>query len=143
MATNLRLTSLSVKHLNVTDNIRINGEFFAGNGEAIGVSTLVANKDGNGNTTNNVMGCGMAFFNPNPYQGGFIDQINNVGTVLNIFGDLIVDGGFLIGGSYIPATSKSKGQRGTITFDDNHIYVCIKDGEEGDAEWKRTALSTW
>jgi hypothetical protein len=142
MASNLRLTSLNVKHLNVTDNIRINGQFFAGNGEAIGVSTLVANRDENGNLTNDVMGCATALFNLNAYQGGFIDG-NGVGTVLNIFGDLIVDGGFLIGGSYIPTTSKSKGQRGTITFDDNHIYVCIKDGEEGDAEWKRTALSTW
>ena len=136
MASNLRLTSLNVKHLNVTDNIRINGQFFAGNGETIGVSTLVANRDENGNIMNDSLASGIVFFNNEMYQGG-----NK--TLLSIFGDIGVSGGFSIGGSYIPATSNSKGQKGTITFDDNYIYVCIKDGEEGDAEWKRTALSTW
>lgn len=136
MTTNLRLTSLSVKHLNVTDNIRINGQFFAGNNDVVGVSSLVVNRDNNGNIMNDSLASGIAFLNESSYQGG-----NK--TLLGIFGDIGVSGGFLISGSYKPTTSKSKGQRGTITFDDNHIYVCIKDGEEGDAEWKRTALSTW
>lgn len=134
MASNLRLTSLNVKHLNVTDNIRINGQFFAGAGTAIGVSALVVNRfedDAARQLAN-----GIVFFNDETYQGG-----NK--TLLSIFGDIGVSGGFLISGFYKPTTSKSKGKRGTITFDDNHIYVCIKDGEEGDAEWKRTALSTW
>lgn len=139
MASNLRLTSLNVKHLNVTDNIRINGQFFTGNGKTIGVSTLVTNKDGNGNDS---LVCATASLFPNAYQGGFTN-FRGVGSVLAVLGDIAVSGGFLINGSYKPTTSKSKGQRGTITFDDNHIYVCIKDGEEGDAEWKRTALSTW
>ena len=136
MASNLRLTSLNVKHLNVTDNIRINGQFFTGSGGVIGVSSLVTNTDENGNITNDSLASGMAFFYESSYQGG-----NK--TLLSIFGDLAVTGGFLINGSYKPTTSKSKGKRGTITFDDNHIYVCIKEGEEGDAEWKRTALSSW
>lgn len=142
MASNLRLTSLNVKHLNVTDNIRINGQFFTGNGDTIGVSALVTNKDRKGNITNGSLVCATALFNPNAYQGGFID-LNGVGTMLGVFGDLTVEGGFQIGGYYKPTTSKSKGKKGTITFDDNHIYVCIKEGEEGDAEWKRTALSSW
>ena len=136
MTTNLRLTSLSVKHLNVTDNIRINGQFFAGNNDVVGVSSLVVNRDNNGNPTEGAFASGIAFFNESSYQGG-----NK--TLLSIFGDIGVSGGFSISGSYKPTTSKSKGQRGTITFDDNHIKICIKDGEEGDAEWKRTALSTW
>jgi len=136
MASNLRLTSLNVKHLNVTDNIRINGQFFTSSGGVIGVSSLVTNTDENGNITNDSLANGIVFFNDEMYQGG-----NK--TLLSIFGDIGVSGGFLISGFYKPTTSKSKGKRGTITFDDNHIYVCIKDGEEGDAEWKRTALSTW
>ena len=114
----------------------VNGQFFAGSGGVIGVSSLVVNRYNNGNPTEGAFASGIAFFNEGSYQGG-----NK--TLLSIFGDIGVSGGFSISGSYIPTTSKSKGQRGTITFDDNHIYVCIKDGEEGDAEWKRTALSTW
>ena len=142
MATNLRLTSLSVKHLNVTDNIRINGQFFAGNNDVVGVSSLVVNRDNNDNITNNSLLCATTFFNLNSYQGGLTDS-NGRSTLLSVFGDLIVGGGFSIGGSYIPTTSKSKGKRGTITFDEDYIYVCVKDGEDGDAEWRRTSLSTW
>lgn len=136
MTTNLRLTSLSVKHLNVTDNIRINGQFFAGNNDVVGVSSLVVNRDNNGNIMNDSLASGITFFNESSYQGG-----NK--TLLDIFGDIGVSGGFLISGVYKPTTSKSKGKKGTITFNDNYIYICIKEGEEGDAEWKRTALSTW
>ena len=136
MATNLRLTSLSVKHLNVTDNIRINGQFFAGNNDVVGVSSLVVNRDNNGNETNNALASGIAFFNDNTYQGG-----NR--TRLGIFGDLGVSGGFSISGEYVPLDTDSKGKRGTITFNEDYIYVCVKDGEDGDAEWKRTSLSSW
>ena len=68
MASNLRLTSLNVKHLNVTDNIRINGQFFAGAGTAIGVSALVVNRfedDAARQLAN-----GIVFFNDETYQGG-------------------------------------------------------------------------
>jgi hypothetical protein len=69
-----------------------------------------------------------------------------VGNRLTFTGGLTVSaGGAIISGGLrlpspgtVPATTSTTGITGQVTFDTDHIYVCI-----GTNQWKRAALANW
>tara|TARA_B100000795_G_C22709180_1_gene402813 strand:- start:374 stop:766 length:393 start_codon:yes stop_codon:yes gene_type:complete len=130
MTDNRRLTALSVRHLNVTDNIRIKGKLFVDtsqtyismlvseNSDPTGAQVITAvaayDSSASGNKTF-VSFRGDAYFAGNAYFSGDISLQSN-----------------------IPENSLSIGTRGTVTWDNNYIYVCTHANT-----WKRTPLSSW
>ena len=42
-----------------------------------------------------------------------------------------------------PASATAAGETGQICWDADYIYVCVSGGTAGNAQWKRTALTTW
>ena len=43
----------------------------------------------------------------------------------------------------VPSTSSSAGVVGQISWDSGYIYICTTSGVQGQAVWKRAALTTW
>ena len=48
------------------------------------------------------------------------------------------DGSVIIVNSATPASAGATGEKGTVTYDDNYMYICVQTNT-----WKRVALSTW
>ena len=74
-------------------------------------------------------------------DGHFAFNRTGIGDALQISSNMNVTvplGKFAIGTSSPPASSSAAGTKGTITYDDNYIYVCTETNT-----WKRAALSTW
>ena len=45
--------------------------------------------------------------------------------------------------SQTPSSATAVGDTGQICWDTNYLYICVSGGTEGNATWKRIALSTW
>jgi hypothetical protein len=69
------------------------------------------------------------------HTGSFTGSINSTGTLL---GRLIIDTAV----AAVPVLSSDPGLEGTITFDNNFLYVCLSSGDPFGV-WKRVALSAW
>ena len=124
MVDNKRLTALSVRHLNVTDNIRIKGKIFVDTTKSY-VSTLVSDN-----------------FDPTGIQviaaiAGYDSTASGNKTAVSFHGNAYFAGDISLN-SNVPGNSHSTGKKGTVTWDNNFIYVCTDTDT-----WKRTVLSSW
>lgn len=59
-------------------------------------------------------------------------------TRLDVAGDISTTGTLQLRAAHTPSSASDTGTQGTITWDDNFIYVCTASNT-----WKRTAISSW
>lgn len=65
-------------------------------------------------------------------------QINSMIRILDQIMTQLDTDAFRLGDKRTPASAGDTGTIGTITYDDNYIYVCTDTDT-----WKRAPLSTW
>lgn len=73
------------------------------------------------------------------------DYISNTGvTTGNISATAIessslkTTGNVIAGGSYVPPNANAGGTTGQITYDTDHVYICVATNT-----WKRANIATW